>query len=713
MPEQRCPARRTKAELREGPGAASARRVADRGPRRGGRQRAPRPAGDPATLRRTAEARLKGKPATRQSETNADSKRLQHELQVHQIELELQNEELRRTLLEREVALDRYTIFYDFTPAGYLTLTPDGTILQANLTIANWLQVERTRLLKRRFALFVAADSRFPFANLLTRAFNHEAPVVGEVMLAVKVGPPLTVQLRASLSGDGQECRVVLTDVTERQRAEVTLHEKEQRHQTILRTAMDGFWRVDMNGHLLEVNETYCRMSGYTEPELLAMSISDLEAAETATETATHIKEIRTQSEDRFVSRHRRKDGSSFPVEISVQYKQEQGGFQVAFLRDITERKRTEEALRRSEVFAKCVLNALAAHIAVVDEQGTIVAVNDAWRRFARENGGDPAAYVGTNYLAICQESLQRGPDAPTEATLRGLQAVIRGEREEFSLEYPCHSPEEERWFIVRGTRFPGAGPNYVVLAHANITERKRAERSLFTSSEQLHALAGRLESVREEERTRVAREIHDVLAQELTRLKMDVVWLRRRLAPAASPEKQAALQERLALMTQLTDTAIESVQKIATELRPVVLDSLGLCAAVEWQVREFRARTGITCAATVPEQNVPLDRERSTAMFRILQESLTNVLRHAQATRVTVRLWLEAGQLVLRIQDDGCGIASATLSDPKSIGLVGMRERALLLGGEFEIRTEPELGASVEVRFPLSQPASPLEEGP
>jgi signal transduction histidine kinase len=245
------------------------------------------------------------------------------------------------------------------------------------------------------------------------------------------------------------------------------------------------------------------------------------------------------------------------------------------------------------------------------------------------------------------------------------------------------------------------------------LRERQRAAEALVTSQAQLRALAARLQAVREEERIRVAREIHDVLAQELTRLKMDVVWLNRCLARPLDADKQKAAQERLAVMTTVTDTALQSVQKIATELRPIVLDSLGLCAAVEWQARDFQTRTGIACTATVPEQDVPLNQGHSTALFRILQESLTNVLRHAQATWVDILLRPEAGQLVLRIQDNGCGIRPEALSNPGSIGLVGMRERAMLLAGQLEIRSQAGLGTTIEVRLPLSKAANRPEGNP
>jgi DNA-binding NarL/FixJ family response regulator len=154
--------------------------------------------------------------------------------------------------------------------------------------------------------------------------------------------------------------------------------------------------------------------------------------------------------------------------------------------------------------------------------------------------------------------------------------------------------------------------------------------------------------------------------------------------------------------MTRMADEVIQCVQKIATDLRPAVLDSLGLCAAVEWQTRDFQKHAGIPCRASVPEKDISVGHDTATAVFRILQESLTNVQRHANATRVDIVLRKEAGQLLLRIRDNGCGIPAEALNSPMSFGLTGMRERALLLGGQFEVWSQAESGTTIEVRMPL-----------
>jgi PAS domain S-box-containing protein len=237
----------------------------------------------------------------------------------------------------------------------------------------------------------------------------------------------------------------------------------------------------------------------------------------------------------------------------------------------------------------------------------------------------------------------------------------------------------------------------YAAELEQRVSERKRAEARLRESREQLRNLAARLQSVREEERAHIAREIHDELGQSLTGLKMDLAWLASRL-----PEDQPWLREKPQDMRRLIDATIQTVRKIATELRPGILDDLGLTAAIEWQAQEFQARTGIACEFISRLEEFPLERDRSTAIFRIFQETLTNVARHAQATRVSVSLRAHNGSLVLEVRDNGKGVTAEELADPQSLGLLGMRERALLFGGEVSISGQPGAGTTVTAQIPL-----------
>ena len=205
-----------------------------------------------------------------------------------------------------------------------------------------------------------------------------------------------------------------------------------------------------------------------------------------------------------------------------------------------------------------------------------------------------------------------------------------------------------------------------------DITDRKRGEEALLNSRNQNAALAVRLESVREEERTRIALEVHDVLGQALTGLKLDVAWVHKRITESIESARHAAVLARLDSARELLDSTIQSVRDIATTLRPGVLDELGLEAAVEWQAQEFQQRTGIACETTIKPRNMALSPEQSTALFRIFQEVLTNVARHAHATNVDIRLEQSGEQVVLQVGDNGKGISGVEQSGPKSVRSAG-----------------------------------------
>jgi signal transduction histidine kinase len=227
--------------------------------------------------------------------------------------------------------------------------------------------------------------------------------------------------------------------------------------------------------------------------------------------------------------------------------------------------------------------------------------------------------------------------------------------------------------------------------------ERKRAEDKLRRSMEQLRALSVYLQYVREDERIRISRQVHDELGQALTGLKMDLYWLANRL-----PKKYRTVHEKTRAMSAHIDATIQTVRRIATELRPGILDDLGLVAAIEWQAQEFQKRTGIECVVSSELKDAILDQDLNTAFFRIFQETLTNIIRHAQASRVDVNLRQDEGALVLEVKDNGRGISEAELNDTRSIGVLGMRERAALLQGELQITGVPGQGTTVAVRIPL-----------
>ncbi len=229
-------------------------------------------------------------------------------------------------------------------------------------------------------------------------------------------------------------------------------------------------------------------------------------------------------------------------------------------------------------------------------------------------------------------------------------------------------------------------------------SHKQTIDRKLIESHEQLRNLSLHLQSVREGESTRIAREIHDELGHQLTALKMDLSWLYKRL-----PEDQKPLLDITESMSKLTDLIIKTVQRISLELKPVILDDLGLVPAIEWQAQEFENRTNIKCEVTTNCGDNNLDLDRATALFRIFQQALTNVARHADATEIKVSLKERPDKLLLKIEDNGRGITEEQISDPKSFGLFGMRERLYPWGGEVKIKGLSNKGTTVTVILPAT----------
>ncbi len=253
----------------------------------------------------------------------------------------------------------------------------------------------------------------------------------------------------------------------------------------------------------------------------------------------------------------------------------------------------------------------------------------------------------------------------------------------------------EERWLDVSSERIVYQGLPAGVLTANDVTERKLAERALRESREELQTLARHLQTIREDERTHIAHEIHDEFGQALTGIKMELFWM---IEETQSPD----LSNKLTSVMELTDSAIDLVRQVASDLRPGLLDDLGLEAALEWQANEFSEHAHIKCELHGLAEQCEVQRDISTALFRIFQEALTNVARHAGASCVWATLSREPGLLALTVTDNGCGIAPEEVSKGRSMGLLGMRERARALGGDVMILGQPGKGTTVEARIPF-----------
>jgi PAS domain S-box-containing protein len=261
---------------------------------------------------------------------------------------------------------------------------------------------------------------------------------------------------------------------------------------------------------------------------------------------------------------------------------------------------------------------------------------------------------------------------------------------------------------VIGVNRFDDPEVGALIANYRDLTDRKIADEELKESREQLRKLSRHINAAREEERTRISREIHDELGQKLTVLKMSVSRLRQAL-----PREPEALQSSARAILDSIDGLLRTVRDVSTELRPAVLDHLGLVDAIKWQARQFETRTGIPCPVRSRLEGVLVDSGRTTDLFRVVQEALTNVVRHARATRVQIQMLREAGDLLLEVSDNGQGIKQEDQNRQTSLGLLGIRERIQALGGTVELSSTPSSGTRLRVRIPLIGKETGHEEDP
>lgn len=367
--------------------------------------------------------------------------------------------------------------------------------------------------------------------------------------------------------------------------------------------------------------------------------------------------------------------------------------------RSIIERRNTRRMLESVEARMGGIVESAMDAIVAVDGTQRIVLFNAAaehvfgYRR-ADVIGKQLDMLIPARFHSAHRGHIERFGATGTTSRRMGEQMVLWGLRaggEEFPIEASIaqHSEGEHRIHTV-------------ILR--DVTSRVQADEALRRSREELRELAAAAHSVREQEKSRIARELHDELAQALTALKIDVNWVRERL-PDADPQ----VAGKLASMQGLLDSTVAATRRISSDLRPLMLDDLGLVPAAEWLVQNFTQRTGISCELAIGSADLDLQDPFATAIYRILQESLTNVARHASASQVEITIEKDTQSIVLTVSDNGRGFVPGNPRKPGSFGLLGLRERAHLLGGSVSIDSAPDKGTRVEVHIPITEekPAS------
>jgi PAS domain S-box-containing protein len=483
--------------------------------------------------------------------------------------------------------------------------------------------------------------------------------------------------------------------ITKRKRAEEALRESEARFRAIFENAAIGIALVDMRGHPVEGNPALQTMLGYSKLELAQKAFTEFtHPADSQADWSLFTELVEGRRDQYQLDKPLyRKDGQIVWGRLSASLVRSQKGepkYVLGTVEDISQRKQAEEALRVSEARFRALSECAAAAIFIY--QGN---------RFLYAN---PAMEVITGYSLDELLGMSFWEIAHPDVRERVRERELALQRRELvPLRYEIEivtKAREERWLEFSGARFELQGRLAVLGIAFDVTERKRVEGKLRDLVGQLHALADRLQTVREEERAKLAREIHDELGQALTAIKMDLGSIFRELGDNAKPLAGAPES-----ILKLVDQTIRTVGRIASQLRPGILNNLGLPAAIEWATAEFQTRTGIKCHLEMQEGAIVLDRERTTDIFRIFQETLTNVARHSGATELQVRLYRQNANTILEVRDNGVGIQPQHLIGTASLGIMGMRERALVLGGQLEIAGRPGEGTIVSVSIPDPSP--------
>jgi PAS domain S-box-containing protein len=335
------------------------------------------------------------------------------------------------------------------------------------------------------------------------------------------------------------------------------------------------------------------------------------------------------------------------------------------------------------------ILDSAMDAIITVDDQQRVVLFNAAAEQVfgvpqAEAIGSQLDRFIPQRFRGAHAAHMRQFGETGASSRRMGHQRIVAGLRASGE-EFPIDASISQ--IVERGRR-------YFTVILRDVTQRVRAENELRESREEIKQLALAANRVREAEKSRIARELHDELGQALTALKIDVVWMKQNLsAPTAE------LASKLTEMQVLVDGTVAATRRISSDLRPLILDDLGLAAAVEWLVQNFSSRTGVACElAMAPD--LEIGEPHATGVFRVLQESLTNIAKHAQATQVEVNLDRDEGHVVLHVQDNGRGFDASGPRKEGSFGLLGIRERATLLGGEFSIDSEPGRGTRLELRL-------------
>jgi PAS domain S-box-containing protein len=772
-------------------------------------------------LRHRAEALLDEKPQALSKIPPEDIQQLIHELQVHQIELEMQNEELRRVKLQLAEARDKYVDLYDLAPVSYFTLDKNAVVMEVNLAGADLLVVDRRSLINKSFTRFVAPDFQDRFYFHRQRVVETDSRQTCELKLLKNDGTEFYGLLESIAVPDAEEdirqFRTAITDLTNQRRTETELRESEEKYRELFENESDAVMIFDAETLRFEdANRATLDIYGYSKEEFLTLTVAEVSAEKEKTRVAVKkIKDEESGSQYVPLRYFRRKDGSVFPGEIKAGDFISKGRKKIiGAIRDITERMNAQQDLKKSEARYRALSEATFEAI-FISEKGVCLDVNPRAVELFGYEYDELIGVFGTHVIApefkeLVEQNMLSGYEKPYEAVAqkkdgshihveirgkmmryedrdvritvirdidaqrRAAEALRKSEkryRDLFNsipiglyrttpegsildvnpamldiLGYPDREgllqvktletyidPDdrkqfrrllEEQGFVhdftVRLRRYDGKSIwvsinttivqdtdnqiTYYEGAMADISARKASE-------EQIHKLSQQLLQAQEDERHMISRELHDTVAQDLSVAKMacDLIY-------AGRLNNRPAEAHRVHEICEILQKTILGVRTMAYDLRPPVLEELGLVETIYRFCEDFTQMWGIPVDfQSAGLKNLKLDYAVQINLYRLMQEGLTNIRKHAAAGRVTLKLAAAFPNIFLRIIDNGRGFdvqARADVTGPeKRMGLRSMQERVTLLNGKMKLQSKPGQGTKVTITLPFVKEKNDVQE--
>ncbi|HLA58534.1 MAG TPA: PAS domain S-box protein [Puia sp.] len=507
--------------------------------------------------------------------------------------------------------------------------------------------------------------------------------------------PALGIWLENHMYPSPDGLSVFFRDITEKKKSEESLKQSEEVRQLIMNSSLDGIICINKKGIITDWNQQAEKIFGWKEDEVKGKHLNETIIPQRYQKAQKREFVVFRQTEESpFINRIMEltalnREGKEFSIEFSIApIKQHEHDFFCVFVRDISQRKAGEQELRSSADKYKLLFERSPMPMWMIStSDNRFVDVNNA---AVIQYGYGKEEFMALNTDTMRPEADKKRYLSESEENTPGknYHGIWRHQKKDHSIIN----------VEIYANDFVHEGKQARLILANDISEKIKAEESLKFSYDEIRQLASHLQDIREEERAGIAREIHDELGQQLTGLKMDMSWVSKRLNAEANGE----INQKINGTLELLDVTIKTVRRIATDLRPSMLDDLGLLATVEWQCDEFERRTGITTRFIEDMTEFEFPARMAIGLFRICQESLTNIARHSSAKNAIISIQQMSGELQLTISDDGKGFDAHKIGHKKTLGLLGMRERTLMMGGKYQIVSEKGSGTTLSIRIPF-----------